>query len=283
MQPERDVAIASLVDAAREAAVRGGRLLFEHWQEFLAKGYAFKGPVDLVTEGDRRSEAAIVELLRARFPDHDVLTEEGGALGRGAEYRWLVDPLDGTTNYAHGLPVFAVSVAVERQGELLAAAVYQPEPGYLYLAGKGAGASRNGRALRVSPVESLDRSLLATGFPYNVRETDENNIDHFDHFSRVAQGIRRLGAAALDLCWVAEGWLDGFWEVRLHPWDVAAGMLIVQEAGGHVTDLFGRPIDLRQLETVDIVATNGRVHRGMLEVLQKGRTGMGGARDTELP
>lgn len=265
--------IAALMETAQEAATRAGRLLQEHWNEFLAAGIGFKGPVDLVTEGDRRSEAIILEVIRSRFPDDAVLTEERGALREGAEYRWLIDPLDGTTNYAHGLPVFAVSVAVERRGELLAGAVFEPATGRLYVAGRGAGARRNGRTLRVSSVTELDKSLLATGFAYNLRETDQTNIDHLDNFSRRAQGIRRLGAASLDLCWVAEGWFDGFWEYRLHPWDVAAGVLIVQEAGGQVTDFFGRPLSLAR-PTVNIVASNGRIHRAMLEVLRLGRTGM---------
>ncbi|MBE3598897.1 MAG: inositol monophosphatase [Limnochordaceae bacterium] len=265
------------METARMAAERAGRLLREHWQEFLAAGIGFKGPVDLVTEGDRRSEAAIVEIIRSRHPDHDLLTEERGALGEGADHRWLVDPLDGTTNYAHGFPVFAVSVAVEYRGQLQAAAVYEPVSERSYVAGRGRGAWRNGRRLTVSTVEELDRSLLATGFAYDLREAEEEtNLDHFDHFSRAAQGIRRLGAAAMDLCWVAEGWLDGFWEYRLHPWDVAAGILLVEEAGGRVTGFRGEALDLRQLRLVNIVASNGRIHDAMLRVLEQGRTGMRG-------
>ncbi|WP_324668308.1 inositol monophosphatase family protein [Geochorda subterranea] len=265
--------ITELMETAQEAVVRAGRLLHEHWREFLEAGVGFKGPVDLVTEGDRRSEATILEVIRSRYPDDAILTEERGAVGRESEYRWLVDPLDGTTNYAHGLPVFAVSVAVERQGQLLAGSVYEPATGRLYVAGRGEGARRDGRVLRVSGTRELDRSLLATGFAYNLRETDETNLDHFDHFSRRAQGIRRLGAAALDLCWVAEGWFDGFWEYRLHPWDVAAGVLLVQEAGGRVTDFFGAPLDLCR-PTLDVVASNGQIHGAMLRVLELGHTGM---------
>lgn len=265
------------METAQEAATRAGRLLHDHWREFLEAGIGFKGPVDLVTEGDRRSEATILEVIRSRYPHDAVLTEERGEVGEAGEYRWLVDPLDGTTNYAHALPVFAVSVAVERRGQLLAGAVYEPATGRLYVAGRGMGARRDGRVLRVSAVPELDRALLATGFAYNIRETDQTNLDHFDHFSRRSQGIRRLGAASLDLCWVAEGWLDGFWEHRLHPWDVAAGVLVVEEAGGRVTDFFGRPLDLSR-PTVDVVASNGLIHRAMLDVLRLGRTGM-----TEAP
>ncbi|MEW6048646.1 MAG: inositol monophosphatase family protein, partial [Bacillota bacterium] len=147
--------IESMMETAEEAATRAGQLLREHWKEFLAAGIGFKGPVDLVTEGDRRSEATVLEVIRSRFPEDDVLAEERGAVGRGAEYRWLIDPLDGTTNYAHGLPIFAVSVAVERHGEVLAGAVYEPVADRLYVAGRGLGARRNGRVLRVSSVDSL--------------------------------------------------------------------------------------------------------------------------------
>ncbi|HEY8486306.1 MAG TPA: inositol monophosphatase family protein [Limnochordales bacterium] len=266
--------ITALMETCEQAARRAGTLLREHWEEFLRSGLTFKGPVDLVTEGDRRSEEQIVAALRARFPEDAVLAEERGAVGGASPYRWLIDPLDGTTNYAHGFPVFAVSVAVERDGQVLAGAVYEPVADRLYVAGRGHGAHRNGRRLRVSSVGELELSLLATGFAYNLRQSDETNLDHFANFSRRAQGIRRLGAAALDLCWVAEGWFDGFWEYRLHPWDVAAGMLVVEEAGGRVSDFWGQPLRLDG-PTVDIVASNGRIHEAMLQVLRLGRTGMG--------
>ena len=265
--------IEALMETCELAVRRAGALLREHWTEFLASGLSFKGPVDLVTEGDRRSEEQILAALRSRYPDDAVLTEERGFMGGRSPYRWLIDPLDGTTNYAHGLPVFAVSVAVEREGQVLAGAVYEPVAERMYVAGRGMGARRNGRLLRVSAVAELDRCLLATGFAYNLRDTDQTNLDHFANFSRRAQGIRRLGAASLDLCWVAEGWFDGFWEYRLHPWDVAAGMLVVEEAGGKVTDFLGRSL-LLEAETVNIVASNGRVHDAMLAVLALGRTGM---------
>lgn len=263
------------METAAQAATRAGALLRDHWAEFLASGLSFKGPVDLVTEGDRRSEQQVIEVIRSRYPDDDVLTEERGAIEGDGGYRWLVDPLDGTTNYAHGLPVFAVSVAVERGGEVLAAAVYEPVAERLYQAGRGKGARRNGRLLRVSWIGELDRALLATGFAYNIRDTEETNLDHVANFARRVQGIRRLGSAALDMCWVAEGWFDGFWEYRLHPWDVAAGLLIVEEAGGRVSDFFGQPLRLVGEGPVNVVASNGRIHGAMLEVLRLGRTGMG--------
>ena len=259
--------------ATCELAVReAGRLLREHWAEFLEAGVGFKGPVDLVTEGDRRSEECILRTLRSRYPQDAVLAEERGEVGGDSPYRWLVDPLDGTTNYAHGLPVFAVSVAVEREGQVLAGAVYEPVADRLYVAGRGLGARRNGRPLRVSQQGRLEMALLATGFAYHSRSPDQANLDHFANFSREAQGIRRLGAAALDLCWVAEGWFDGFWEYGLHPWDVAAGMLVVEEAGGRATDFLGRPVRLSG--AVHIVASNGRLHEAMLAVLARGNTGI---------
>lgn len=220
---------------------------------------------DLVTQYDRAAEAVIVTGLRARHPRHRVLGEEGGDQGGdpGAP-RWIIDPLDGTTNFAHGLPIFGVSIACEVDGEVRAGVVAAPAMGLTFAAVAGGGATRNGAAIRVSETAALDQALLSTGFPYDRRTSDQNNFAQFVALQRRAQAVRRLGSAALDLCLVASGGFDGYWEMKLKPWDVAAGVLIVREAGGQVSDWVGGAVDLFQGE---VVASNGRIHAGLLEVL----------------
>ncbi len=226
-----------------------------------------KGRIDLVTEFDRRSEALLLERIAARFPGHAVLAEESGARAgastRGG-VRWLVDPLDGTTNFAHNYPFFAVSIGVEADGELVAGAVFDPVRDELFAAAAGHGATLNGAPIHVSPIDRIEDALLVTGFPYDVREHPERHLPAFQAFLIRAQGIRRDGSAALNLCYLAMGRFDGFWEGHLAPWDVAAGTLIVREAGGRVTAFDGGPfhVDGRR-----ILATNGRLHGAMMEVL----------------
>jgi len=223
--------------------------------------------VDLVTEFDGLCEAAIVDGLRARFPDHAILGEEGGARPGDARFRWVVDPLDGTVNFAHGLPLFSVSVALQVDGETALGVVLAPVLGWEFVATRGGGATLNGQPIRVSRQASLARALLVTGFPYDRRTSPENNFDHFVAFQLGAGAVRRLGAASLDLCFVACGWLDGYWEMKLSPWDVAAGELIVREAGGRTSDFSGgRP------RPESIVASNGLFHDAMLAVLQADAT-----------
>ncbi|MBI5380256.1 MAG: inositol monophosphatase [Nitrospirae bacterium] len=232
-----------------------------------AQRVTFKGAVDLVTESDHLAEALLVRRIRRVFPDHAILTEERPELATGSSYRWILDPLDGTTNYAHGYPCFAVSIALEARGRVVLGVVYDPMREELFLAEEGKGATCNGRRIRVSGERNLSRSLLVTGFAYDVRESPDNNLDHFARFTLKAQGVRRTGSAALDLCYVAAGRFDGFWELKLQPWDTAAGMLIVRMAGGRVTDFAGRPF--RQGEPT-IIASNGRLHRAMLGILAPG-------------
>lgn len=253
---------------AEKAADRAGAVLLEH---FGAVKMEFKGEIDIVTEADRKAEEAILELVREAYPDHGIVAEESGETRSDHAVRWIVDPLDGTTNYAHGLPIFAVSIAVEVNGVIEAGVVYNPAYGEKYVARRGQGAALNGKPLRVSETPVLNRSLLVTGFPYNVRETDENNLDHFSHFATRVQGVRRLGSAAVDLAYVARGSLDGYWETSLNPWDIAAGWLLVEEAGGRVTDLRGRELTFAAQQ---ILATNGRIHEEMLQVLSEGKTGL---------
>jgi len=247
-----------------EAAVReAGRYLKEH----LGRGVqaSYKGAVDLVTPYDLGAQDILIGRLSAAFPSHGFLAEEEGLEKKGAsECRWVIDPLDGTTNYAHAFPVFCVSAAFECAGRLVLGFVYDPVRDEMFQAEAGRGALLNGSPIRVSEVAELDRSLLATGFPYDVRLSPENNLDHWSRFLVRAQAIRRCGSAALDLCYVACGRFDGFWELKLKPWDVAAGGLIVTEAGGRVTDFADRPFTLR---SPAIMATNGLIHGEVLDVL----------------
>jgi myo-inositol-1(or 4)-monophosphatase len=217
---------------------------------------------------DHRAEAAVIEILGKEFPAHGILTEESkGREGSGA-YRWILDPLDGTTNYAHGYPFFCVSLALEKDGQIIWGIIYDPLREELFAAEAGRGATVNGRALKVSATRHIHQSFLCTGFPYDMRESPEDNLRYFSRFAKIAQAIRRDGSAALDLCYVAMGRFDGFWEMKLNPWDVAAGGLIVTEAGGSVTGFSGDPFTIHGKE---ILATNGLIHEEMLTVLSKQR------------
>lgn len=225
--------------------------------------------MNLVTEADRAAEAVIVRTIRKRFPDHRFLAEEGGEHATpqsvGSDFKWIVDPLDGTTNFAHSFPMFCISIGLEFRGEVVLGLVFDPLRGEIFMAEKGKGATLNGRRIHVSKTEKLNAGLLVTGFAYDVRGDLMNNLDHFSNFCLRAQGVRRTGSAALDLCYVACGRFDGFWEMKLSPWDTAAGFLIATEAGATVTDFANRPY---RIYLKEILATNGRIHREMIEVLQ---------------
>lgn len=221
---------------------------------------------NLVTDIDRKSEAMIVEFIRKNFPDHEILAEEGGATKSFSQYRWIVDPLDGTTNFTHGFPVYCVSIGLEYKGKVVAGVVYDPNFNELFTAEKGSGAFLNGERIRVTQVRDLSHAMLATGFPYDVRDNPFNCIEHFNAFLLHAQAIRRLGSAALDICYVAAGRLDGFWEVNLHPWDTAAAVLIATEAGGMVTDFRGGDYSIYDK---NILLSNGLIHGQMIDVLSK--------------
>ncbi|MGH9681675.1 MAG: inositol monophosphatase family protein [Candidatus Acidiferrales bacterium] len=223
---------------------------------------SYKGEVDIVTQADRRSEQAIVARLRTHFPKHAIVAEDGGGAESYSPVRWHVDPLDGTTNFAHKYPCFAVSIGLEEAGELLVGVVYQPVSGELFTAVKGEGAYLNQKKIQVSPIEKLATSLLATGFP-SVKRSKNPNIHYYWDFTLRSHGVRRDGSAALDLAAVACGRFDGFWEFGLHSWDTAAGVLLVREAGGAVTQFDGRPYQLGDRE---LLASNGRVQGEMQEV-----------------
>ncbi len=241
--------------------------------DILGAGYGqciqidHKGIIDLVTDVDRRSEAFLLDAIRKRFPTHSVVAEESGVLKGEDSQVWYVDPLDGTVNYAHGVPIFAVSIAYTENGEIVLGAVYDPMRNEYFCAECGSGAWLNGNPLSVSDTADLNDSLLVTGFPYDIRINPENNLDHYANFALRSQGVRRLGSAALDLAYVAAGRFDGYWELSIQPWDIAAGILIVQEAGGTVTDVRGGPNHLSP--TPSVLAANPRIHSQMLEVLQR--------------
>ena len=257
-----------LVATAAEVVLRAGALQRERFGTDVRVGK--KGAIDLVTEVDLDIERWFRRLIAERFPAHRVLAEEfdeesaGQPAGRG-DCCWVFDPIDGTVNYAHGLPIFCASLALEVDGTPVVGAVYDPMREELFTAERGAGARLNGAPLRVSRAPTLVDSMLCTGFPYDVHETVDEVVGLFGAFVAEAQAVRRLGSAALDLCYVAAGRFDGFWEQRLHPWDVAAGALIVTEAGGVVTGLHGEPFVSRD---GSIVASNGGVHEAMLTTIR---------------
>jgi len=231
-----------------------------------------KGEINLVTEIDIKSEKLIKQELGKLFPDHEILAEESDAPENESQsrsrFKWIVDPLDGTTNYAHGFPMFCVSMALEVEGIVEVGVVYDPIREELFTVVRGDGAFLNGRPIEVSTETDLGESLLATGFPYDLRTSEVNNLDHWNSMIFRARAIRRAGAAALDLCYTAMGRFDGFWELKLHPWDVAAGGLIVEEAGGMLTDLAGGPHSIYSQETL---ASNGKIHSQMSEILAASR------------
>jgi myo-inositol-1(or 4)-monophosphatase len=228
-----------------------------------------KGAIDLVTQIDKDVERMFRALIAERFPDHVVLAEEFETRGdrqREAEYTWVFDPVDGTTNYAHGLPIFCSACSLERNGQPIVAAIYDPSRRELFTAQRGAGTWLNGAPMHVSSAETMIDSLLVTGFPYSVQREWEYLLALFGEFLRTARAVRRLGSAAIDMAYVAAGRFDGFWEVKLNPWDVSAGALMVEEAGGRVSNLAGGPFDSRRGE---IVASNGRIHGEMVETIRR--------------
>lgn len=250
---------------AVEAALAAGDILESYYGGAFRISY--KGELNLVTEADIASEQKVLGILKERFPDASVLGEESGeSLGTGEDTkrRFIVDPLDGTTNFAHGYPVFAVSIAYEEAGEIQAGVVYDPVRRELFTAARGRGAFLNGERLRVSGTAALAEALLVTGFPYDLKDDVAKNLRSFQKFMGVSRAIRRDGSAALDLCYLAAGRYDGFWEEKLGPWDTAAGALLVEEAGGRLSDFSGGPFHYSQKA---ILATNARLHDAMLAVL----------------
>ncbi len=268
------------LEVAREAAYEAGEVLRSKLNNL--QNVEFKGDRDMVTEADKESERVVLRILRKEFPDYSILAEESGMVdaqiadsGRCSQMMWIVDPLDGTTNYAHGLPEFAVSIGLARDGVPVLGVVYNPIRDEMFWGKRGGGAYLNESQISVSGVMQIERSLLSTGFPYDIADSDADNLDHFRTFSKRAQAVRSFGSAALDLCRVACGRQDGFWEYELKPWDTAAGVVLVEEAGGKITDFWGGPWSI---EGDSIVASNPLIHAEMIDLLSRGKTGLGGVR-----
>ena len=254
---------SSFLAEAMDIAMEAGTLLLPYFQRRI--GYEYKGGVDLVTEADRVSEQLIVSRLRAAWPGHDIVGEEGTRDTHGGSYRWYVDPLDGTTNFAHGYPVFCVSLGLEYEGQLIAGVIYDPTRDELFAAARGSGARLNGRPIHVSRTATLSESILGTGFPSFKRHKNPN-IHFYHQLTLCSHGIRRAGSAALDLANVAAGRYDAYWEFNLNPWDTTAGVLLVQEAGGTVTRFDGSPFNVDSRETL---ASNTVIHEELIHCFKE--------------
>ncbi len=259
--------MASFIDTAVEIGREAAALIAQAVERrgLSDRSFELKGDYDLVTETDRASEKLIVERLRKHFPTHSIVAEEGGGREEASEYRWYVDPLDGTTNFAHGFPVFNTTLALERAGEMICGVIIDPTRGEVFRAEAGAGAYLNDRRIRVSSAARIEDALTATGFPSRKRHQDVN-IHFYYQLAMLSHGVRRAGAAAIDLAYVACGRLDLFWEFSLNPWDMAAGVLLVREAGGTVTDMHGSPFDLRGKH---VLADNGLLHKETVDLFSE--------------
>ena len=264
LESELDV----LVDVAIEAAQLAGSILTDYAQ----KGFEIqkKSQINLLTEADLASEKAVIDIISTHFPSHQILAEEKGLHAKTANpYKWVIDPLDGTTNFAHGFPMYNVSIGVEFEGTIIVGVVLDPTRNELFVAKKGQGATLNEKPIHVSATPKLGDALLVTGFAYDVQTVADNNLKEFCAFSLKAQGMRRTGTAAIDLCYIACGRFDGYWELKLNPWDTAAGKLIVEEAGGKITNYNGESFSIYGQ---DLIASNGFIHEEMVEVLKKTRS-----------
>src|SRR5690348_4460123 len=252
-----------MIDLAVRAAKAAGAILKDGIGKLHDIRYK-EGEYNVVTEVDTLAEKTIIDMIKSEHPDHTFLAEESGASQEQSNHRWIIDPLDGTVNYAHGLPIFCVSIALEVNGEITTGVIYHPILDELFTVEKGKGAFLNGNKISVSSEKDFSKTLLVTGFPYNARENPDHCIDHFVNFLKRGRPVRRLGSAALDLAYVASGRLDGFWEVSLNPWDVAAGSLLLTEAGGTITNMQGEPWNIY---TPSLIASNGKIHGEMLKTI----------------
>jgi myo-inositol-1(or 4)-monophosphatase len=263
-----NIPLDRILSVATDAARQAGAVLIKSARTGFRIEH--KQVINLVTDADHEAEQRIIDVIHETFPTHPILAEERGLTGQAqSRYKWIIDPLDGTTNFAHGFPAYCVSIGVECDEREVIGVVYDPTRDELFTAQLGHGAQLNGTPISVSSTDHLDQALLVTGFAYDVREASNNNLDHFARFALKVQGLRRTGTAALDLCYVAAGRFDGFWEVKLNPWDMAAGVVILREAGGMVTDFNGSPLSIYRQE---LVASNGVIHQSMLDVLREDLT-----------
>jgi myo-inositol-1(or 4)-monophosphatase len=261
-----DTASAPTLEEVQEIARQAGKILLSRFGKTHQVQY--KGPIDPVTEADKLSETLILNAIRSKYPEHRIVSEETGANHKESPYCWYIDPLDGTVNFTHGIPIYSVSIAVARNNEVVLAAVYDPSRDELFSAEKGKGATLNGCEIQAGEASQLVKALLVTGFPYDIATTSQTNLDNYSRFAKISQGVRRLGSAALDCCYVAAGRFDGYWEMQLAPWDVAAGTLIVREAGGIVSGVDGDDISLEG--NLSILTANRWLHSDMLSLLKEG-------------
>jgi len=253
---------AALLAETSATAKAAGKILLDNVQK--NRKVQFKGRIDIVTEMDLASEKLIVARLSKALPEASFLTEEGSIADLNSEFKWVIDPLDGTTNYAHTFPVWCVSIGLQYRDEMILGCVYDPTRDELFTATKHDKSRLNGQIIKVSDRRRLDQALLATGFPYDIRTSRINNLVNFTNFVKTARAVRRAGSAALDLCYLACGRFDGYWELKLHPWDMAAGVLIVKQAGGKITDFEGQPFSIYRDR---LLGSNGRIHKEMMRVL----------------
>jgi myo-inositol-1(or 4)-monophosphatase len=254
----------------KQLLVQAGKKLHRHFGRVKTVSFKDGSSINLVTNVDQEVEKFVKDQIRKRFPEDSILAEESEMERADADRKWIIDPLDGTTNFAHGLPLFSISIAVEVAGKVVAGGVNCPVYGELFFASKGKGATLNGKKIKVSRVRKLKQSLLVTGFPYDVDKYPERSLPYFNALIQRAQGVRRLGSAAMDLCYLAMGRFEGFFEVFLNPWDTAAGALILLEAGGIITDFDGRPHSIYQRE---LAASNGLIQKEMLQVIHRVKSG----------
>jgi myo-inositol-1(or 4)-monophosphatase len=257
--------VHDILDFAIQLAFESGRIQKKHFQGNFAIRH--KGEINLVTDVDLSCQARMIELIRENFPEDEIIAEEKDNDFDPDKNRWIIDPIDGTTNYAHGYPFFSTSIGYESNGEVVVGVVYNPIFDELFFTRKGHGAFLNGDPLKVSKTKVVKQALLCTGFPYDINTSSDNNLNHWSDFLFRSQALRRDGSASLNLCYVAAGRFDGFWEIKLHPWDIAAGCLMVTEAGGMVTDLNGKEFSVYR---GDICASNGVIHRDMMRILEEG-------------
>ena len=254
--------LEKIIEISKEA----GKLIREGFKTKLTLEYKSNSS-DFVTNIDKAAERKIIDFIKKHYPSHNILAEESGSENNNSEFTWVIDPLDGTMNFAHGLPIFSVSIGVMKKDEIIAGVIYDVMNNTIFSSEQGSGAFQNGRKITVSKNSDLGKSLLVTGFPYNIKDNPDFAIERFNKFLMNSRGVRRLGSAALDLCYVANGTFDGFWEVTLNAWDICAGQLLVQEAGGIITDFSNRQISYSNAEGIQLLATNGNVHDSMVKVL----------------